>query len=158
MNVSLGRPIWDASSGTPYLGRFIWAMNLGQHLGELNLRIMQLEDELEARGRPRHVPVPEARAPQPVPVLVASTAASTDAPRVVHEKVLPPPRGGNNRGVGRRIHAVLPDQPPGETVSEIAAILGDVKPKNVAAWVYHFDDIARTGARGSYRYYRKAAA
>ena len=132
--------------------------NLGQMLGEKNLRIMQLEDEIDARGRPRSRPAPDARVPQAVPVLVASVAASTDAPRIVHEKVLPPPRGGNNRGVGRRIHAALPDQPPGETVSEIAAILVDVKPKNVAAWMYHFDDIARTGARGAYRYYRKAAA
>ena len=70
----------------------------------------------------------------------------------------PPGRGGNNRGIGKRVHEAIPEDPPGEMVGQISALLGDMNSQQVAAWITHFDDIVRTGERGTYRYYRRKAA
>ena len=140
-------------------------MNLGLSMGEMRLRIYQLEDELAAlrAGTPKLTRVdrhgllpPVHEIPRPTNARPAPEPRDEPATRN-HEAPTPPSRGGNNRGVGKHIHDLIPDFPPGETVAEIAAIAG-VKSKDVSAWVHHFDDIERTGKRMSYRYYRKAAA
>jgi hypothetical protein len=130
-------------------------MNLGQSFGEMRLRILQLEDELEARGCVIPPPIIEARPLQPA---VVPAAGSEEPPPVLHMVMAPPGRGGNNRGIGKRVYEAIPDEYPGETVGEIAAILGDTTSQRVAAWVTHFHDVVRTGERGTYRYYRRKAA
>jgi len=127
-------------------------MNLGHGFGEMRLRIQQLEDAIEALGGV--VPSPITQTP-PAPMPARET---DDTPPVVHATVIPPGRGGNSRGIGKRVYEAIPDEYPGETVGEIAAILGDTTSQRVAAWVTHFRDVVRTGERGTYRYYRRKAA
>ena len=128
-------------------------MNLGHSFGEMRLRIQQLEDVIEALGGV--VPSPITHMPRPARM---PSGEADDPPPVVHVTVIPPGRGGNRRGIGKRVYEAIPDEYPGETVGEIAAILGDTTSQRVAAWVTHFHDVVRTGERGTYRYYRKKAA
>lgn len=132
-------------------------MNLGQLFGEQQLRIWQLEDEIEESNRSRLLP---ARAPGPYRVIQStSSELPADDPVRRHEVAVPPARGGSNRGIGRRIHEALSDYPPGETIAEIAAIAGEgITASSVSAWMHHFDDIVRTGEPRHYRYYRRRAA
>jgi hypothetical protein len=67
----------------------------------------------------------------------------------------PAGRRGINRGVGKRIRAALPLAPPGLTVAEIAARVGDASNNCVSAYLFQFAEVEHTGQRGSYRYYRR---
>ena len=125
-------------------------MNLGGLLGEQKLRIWQLEDEIEQRGRA----VPAALLQGPVVpsfVMPAEPMRSHTAPTPVNNK-------GHDRGIGQRIYACIPDHPPGKLLSEIVEELCDVPGRNVSSFLCQFKDIEHTGSWRRYRYFRKAAA
>lgn len=130
-------------------------INLGQAFGIQQLRIWELEDELEALGREagRKVrnagPAERRPATREVPVVCA---------RLVTPQIAPPTGRGIRRGVGRRVFDALPDHPPGDTISEIMAYLGDVNPSTVSAFLCLLEGVLRTGEPRRFRYYRKAAA
>lgn len=124
-------------------------MNLGQLIGEQKLRIWQLEDELESRNI--RIVATNTSAPPASPESPHAVRLVETGPAVTH-------RRGMNRGIGARVRAALPLKPPGLTVSEIAARLGDIRSQTVSAFLCQFDDVAHTGEWRHYRYYRKAAA
>jgi hypothetical protein len=125
-------------------------MNLGQLLGEQKLRIMQLEDEIEQRGRA--VPAVLIQMPAiPGFVMPAEQTRLHVAPAPVNNK-------GHDRGIGQRIYACIPDHPPGKLLSEIVEELRDVPGRNVSSFLCQFKDIEHTGSWRRYRYFRKAAA
>jgi hypothetical protein len=125
-------------------------MNLGGLLGEQKLRIMQLEDEIEQRGRA--VPAVRMQAPAiPSFVMPSEQTRLHVAPAPVNNK-------GHDRGIGQRIYACIPDHPPGKLLSEIVEELRDVPGRNVSSFLCQFKDIEHTGSWRRYRYFRKAAA
>ena len=125
-------------------------MNLGQLLGEQKLRIWQLEDEIEQLGR--SLPPAPLRVPVvPSFVMPAEQTRLHVAPAPVNNK-------GHDRGIGERIHACIPDHPPGKLLCEITAELGDIPGRTVSSFLCQFKDIKHTGAWRRYRYFRKAAA
>src|SRR3989304_944575 len=111
-------------------------MNLGGLLGEQKLRIMQLEDEIEQRGR--QVPAVLLQIP-PVPnfVMPAEPTRSHTAPTPVNNK-------GHDRGIGQRIYACIPNHPPGKLLSEITEELGDIPGRTVSSFLCQFKDIKHT--------------
>lgn len=142
-------------------------MNLGQLLGEQKLRILQLEDEINARwlkpaGSDVFVPAAKSVETLDIPAFLRrfkdEPAPIEPAAPMVHKVLAPSSRGGADRGVGKRVYEALADHPPGDTVGEIAAILGDLSSKEVSAWVCQLEGVLRTGQPRHYRYYRKAAA
>lgn len=127
-------------------------MNLGQLLGQQKLRIWQLEDELA--GHPYTSWEPSTM-PATSSAPIDPEAAPSPLLRLVEAP--PPARRGINRGVGARVHAALPAEPPGLNISELAARLVDVPHHTISSFLCQFDDIAHTGEWRHYRYYRKAA-
>jgi len=125
------------------------------NLGQMQLRIWQLEDELEARGG--------QRSPKPAPAL--SLAVPEAAPVAAGEPEVSPPGGRLKRrrrsrnGIGKLVHAAVPIGPPGLTLAEIRARLDPAVPRgSVSGFLAFLDDIVREGEPRRFRYYRKAAA
>ena len=125
-------------------------MNLGGILGEQKLRIMQMEDDLRSRGLSPSAAIAEARSLEGS--IFAVGGSNTESPKV-HAAPAPPARGGVDRGLKGRVRAALPDYPPGETISEIAALLGDVPAKIVSCYMSICKDVVKTGERGKFRYW-----
>ena len=132
-------------------------MNLGGILGEQKLRIMQMEDDLRSRGLSPSAAIAEARSLEgsisaEIHRYFAVGGSNTESPKV-HAAPAPPARGGVDRGLKGRVRAALPDYPPGETISEIAAFLGDVPAKIVSCYMCICKDVVKTGERGKFRYW-----
>jgi len=107
-------------------------MNVGQMMGELKLRVWQLEDEIEERAA-----VVLKRAPPP------KFDASPG----------PLERRPMRKGIGKRIRAEIPAEPPGDRIYEIAARLNGIERDTISSFISVWPDVRRTGEPGAYRYY-----
>ena len=119
---------------------------MSMNLGQMQLRIWQLEDELEARGLGRAVAMgagstqrPEARGALAAPALVQPMARKF--------------RFGEK---SRLIREALPESAPGRGVAEIARATG-VPAKDISSYLSQWADVRRVGAWGQRKYYRVAA-
>lgn len=121
-------------------------MNWGAlSLAQAKLRILELEDELLARGTRRPAPAPAAHVAE-IPVFVGQ--AST--PRVsVYQRAGPPRRSG----IGQLIRSAMPHEPPGMRPAEIAARLEDIHASTVSAYMSQWTDVRKTGEPRHHRYY-----
>jgi len=121
-----------------------WEMNLGQILGEKNLRIMQLEDELAAAGSRQIV------------TGVASTTieypAAARTPEATKKLRLRMRDNGRCRtGMSELIRGVLCRAEGELTIAEIAARISGATSDQVAPLIYHVKNWTRSTER-PYRY------